>query len=72
MLTAYSTMSIRMHQALGAVQLSPARHGSNSNGPQPEPNTAVVALLNSGAVKDDSLMHLMRCLTFVAAKFNFY
>ena len=31
-------------------------------------NTAVVALLNSG---DDSMMHLMRCLTFVAASFNF-
>ncbi len=28
-------------------------------------NTAVVALLNSGSVK---VMHLMRCLTFVAAK----
>ena len=34
-------------------------------------NMAVVALLNSGAVKDNSLMHLMRCLTFVAAKCNF-
>ncbi len=34
-------------------------------------NTAVVALLNSGSVRDDSLMHLMRCLTFVAAKYNF-
>ena len=34
-------------------------------------NTAVVALLNSGSVRDDSLMHLMRCLSFVAAKFNF-
>ncbi len=34
-------------------------------------NTAVVALLNSGSVCDDSMMHLMRCLTFVAASFNF-
>ena len=31
-------------------------------------NTAVVALLNSGSVRDDSLMHLMRCVSFVAAK----
>ena len=34
-------------------------------------NSAVVALLNSGSVRDDSMMHLMRCLTFVAASFNF-
>ena len=34
-------------------------------------NSAVVALLNAGAVRDDSLMHLMRCLAFVSAKFNF-
>ena len=34
-------------------------------------NSAVVALLNVGAVRDDSLMHLMKCLSFVSAKFNF-
>lgn len=34
-------------------------------------NTAVVALLNSGSSRDDELMHLMRCLVFVMAKFNF-
>ncbi len=34
-------------------------------------NTAVVALLNAGSVKHWALMHLMRCLTFLAAKFNF-
>ena len=34
-------------------------------------NSAVVALLNSGAVRDESLMHLMRCFSFVSAKFNF-
>ena len=34
-------------------------------------NTAVVALLNQGSVRDASLMHLMRCLCFIAAKFNF-
>lgn len=34
-------------------------------------NSAVVALLNSGSVRDNSMMHLMRCLTFVAAFFNF-
>ena len=31
-------------------------------------NSAVVALLNSGSVRDDSLMQLMRYLAFVAAK----
>ncbi len=34
-------------------------------------NSAVVALLNSGSVRDASLMHLIRCLSFVSAKFNF-
>ena len=34
-------------------------------------NSAVVALLNSGAVRDSSLMHLMRCFSFVSAKCNF-
>ncbi len=34
-------------------------------------NSAVVALLNSGSVKDNDLMHLMRCLVFIAARFDF-
>ena len=34
-------------------------------------NSAVVALLNVGAVRDNSEMYLMRCLSFVSAKFNF-
>ena len=34
-------------------------------------NSAVVALLNSGSSKEEYLMHLMRCLTFIIAKFNF-
>ena len=34
-------------------------------------NAAVVALINNGTSKDDVLMHLMRCLVFVTAKFNF-
>ncbi len=34
-------------------------------------NSAVVALFNSGSVRDASLMHLMRCLSFVSAKFKF-
>ena len=34
-------------------------------------NSAVVALLNQGSVRDNGLMHLMRCLSFVAAKFDF-
>ena len=35
-------------------------------------NSAVVALLNAGAARDNSLMHLMRCFSFVATKFNFF
>ena len=34
-------------------------------------NSAVVAQLNSGAVRDNFLMHLMKCLAFASAKFNF-
>ena len=34
-------------------------------------NSAVVALLNTGSVRDDSLMHLMRCLAIIAARYNF-
>ena len=34
-------------------------------------NSAVVALLNSGSSRDEALMHLMRCLVFITAKFNF-
>jgi hypothetical protein len=34
-------------------------------------NSAVVALLNSGSVQDVCLMHLMRCLAFLAARCNF-
>ena len=34
-------------------------------------NTAVVALINQGSVRDSGLMHLMRCLSFISAKFNF-
>ena len=34
-------------------------------------NSAVVALVNSGCSRDHSLMHLMRCLAFITAKYNF-
>ena len=34
-------------------------------------NAAVVAVINSGSSKDQEVMHLLRCLVFVAAKFNF-
>ncbi len=34
-------------------------------------NAAVVALVNAGTSRDDALMHLMRCLSFIMAKFNF-
>ena len=34
-------------------------------------NTSVVALINSGTSRDDTLMHLMRCLSFIMSKFNF-
>ena len=34
-------------------------------------NAAVVAVINKGSCRDQSLMHLMRCLTFYAAVFNF-
>lgn len=34
-------------------------------------NAAVVAIINSGSSKDVDVMHLMRYLAFVAAKFNF-
>ena len=34
-------------------------------------NSAVVALINSGSSREHSLMHLMLCLTFIMAKYNF-
>ena len=34
-------------------------------------NAAVVAVVNSGSSRDHEVMHLMRCLVFIAAKFNF-
>ena len=36
-------------------------------------SAAVVALINSGSSRENSLMHLMRwrCLTFITAKYNF-
>lgn len=34
-------------------------------------NSAVVALLNTGSVQDDSLMYLMRCQALVTARCNF-
>ena len=34
-------------------------------------NSAVVALINSGFSKDNSLMHLMPCLIFIMPKYNF-
>ena len=30
-----------------------------------------MAIINSGSSKNAEVMHLMRCLAFVAAKFNF-
>ena len=32
---------------------------------------AVVALINSGSNRENTLMHLMRCLSFIMAKYNF-
>lgn len=34
-------------------------------------NMAVAVIINSGSSKDADVMHLMRCLAFAAAKFNF-
>ena len=34
-------------------------------------NAAVVAIINQGNSKDPECMHLMRCLAFIAAQFNF-
>ena len=34
-------------------------------------NSAVVALINSGSSRENSLMHLMRCFAIFMAKFNF-
>lgn len=34
-------------------------------------NVAVAVIINSGSSKDADVMHLMRCLAFPAAKFNF-
>ena len=34
-------------------------------------NAAVVAVINSGVSRDAKMMHLIRCLVFIAAKFNF-
>ena len=34
-------------------------------------NAAVVAIVNSGSSRDQEVMHLMRCLTFLKAKFQF-
>ena len=34
-------------------------------------NAAVVAIINSGTSKDCEAMHLMRCLAFTSAKFEF-
>ena len=34
-------------------------------------NAAVVAVINSGSSKDHEVMHLMRSLVFISAKFNF-
>ena len=35
-------------------------------------NTAVVSLINSGSGKTQEAMHLMRCLAFISAKFEFF
>ena len=34
-------------------------------------NEAVVAILYSGTSRDSLMMHLLRCLVFITAKFNF-
>ena len=34
-------------------------------------NAAVVAVINSGSSRDQEVMHLMRCLVFISARFNF-
>ena len=34
-------------------------------------NAAIVAVLNSGSSRDPELMHLLRCLSFFMAKFQF-
>ena len=35
-------------------------------------NAAVVAILNWGSSQDPKVMHLMRCLAFIQARFQFY
>ena len=35
-------------------------------------NAAVVAIINSGRSKDKLVMHLMRCLSFFGARYNFF
>ena len=34
-------------------------------------NTTVVALVNTGSSRENSLMHMRRCLSFIMAKYNF-
>lgn len=34
-------------------------------------NAAVVAIICSGCSKDNEVMHLVRCLVFISAKFKF-
>ena len=34
-------------------------------------NAAVVAIINRGSSKDQEVMHLMRCLAFIAARYQF-
>jgi len=34
-------------------------------------NTAVVSIINGGYSKDQEIMHLMRCLHFLSARFHF-
>ena len=34
-------------------------------------NAAVVAIISSGTSRDSEVMHLMRCLAFISAKFEF-
>ena len=35
-------------------------------------NAAVVTIINHGSSRDQDIMHLMRCLAFIAAKFEFH
>ena len=62
------------HQELISIVLAAAVWGESWAGKSVwicSDNAAVVAVINSGSSKDHEVMHLMRSLVFISAKFNF-